>query len=59
MEEKIPKPPSQPVEYILDKIILENKVYYRDYYNNIMDQNTKLVGFYQKNGTQYEYILFC
>jgi hypothetical protein len=58
LEEKVQKPPPQPVEYIIEKITLENKVYYRDYYNNVMDQNTKLVGFYQKNGTEYEYILF-
>jgi hypothetical protein len=59
LEEKIPKKIQQPIEYILDKIILENKVYYRDSYNNILDQDTKLVGFYQNNGTKYEYILFC
>lgn len=59
LEEKIPKKFQQPIEYVLDKIILEDKVYYRDSYNNILDQDTKLVGFYQNNGTKYEYILFC
>jgi hypothetical protein len=59
LEEKIPKKPQQPYEYALDKIILEDKIYYRDKYNNIMDQDTKLIGFYQNNGNKYEYILFC
>jgi hypothetical protein len=59
LEEKIPKNLQQPLEYVLDKIILEDKVYYRDSYNNIMDYDTKLVGFYQHNGNKYEYILFC
>jgi hypothetical protein len=59
LEEKIPKKLQQPLEYALDKIILEDKVYYRDSYNNVMDADTKLVGFYQNNGTKYEYILFC
>lgn len=47
-----------PSDFILDKIYINDKAYYRDYHNNIIDENIKLVGFYQNNKTQYEYILF-
>lgn len=53
-----PKQPPLPKEYVLDKITIEDKIYYRDNNCNVIDINQKLVGFYQNEGVLYEYIFF-
>lgn len=44
--------------YTLEKIILEDKEYYIDKYNNILDENTKLMGFYHDLNSELKFILF-
>ncbi len=44
--------------YTLDKIILDDEIYYKDNCNNILDVNAKLVGFCKELEKQYEIILF-
>jgi hypothetical protein len=44
--------------YTLDKLIINEKTYYKDENNNILDENIKLVGFYRDLGVQYEAIMF-
>jgi hypothetical protein len=48
----------KPKEYVLEKITIKNKTYYRDNNSIIIDSNLKLVGFYQNKGNIYEYIFF-
>jgi hypothetical protein len=57
-EKKEVKNPFVQNDYTLEKIILEEKVYYKDNHNNILDENIKLVGFYRDLKTKYEFILF-
>lgn len=45
-------------DYTLEKIILNNKILYIDNYNNILDESTKLIGFYKDLKSNYEFILF-
>jgi hypothetical protein len=40
----------KPNDYVLDKVVIGNKVYYRDPCGLLMDANTKLVGTSRKNG---------
>lgn len=56
-ETKQVKNPFTQNEYTLEKIIIDNKVYYKDDYNNILDENIKLIGFYNDLKTKYEFIL--
>jgi hypothetical protein len=58
LDEPSKKNHNNPQDYILEKIFLENNIYYRDNYNNVVDPNLKLVGFYQNQGKIYKYILF-
>jgi hypothetical protein len=57
-EKKEVKNPFVQNDYTLEKIIIEEKTYYKDDYNNILDENIKLVGFYKDLKTKYEFILF-
>jgi hypothetical protein len=45
-------------EYVVEKIIIENKTFYRDEFNNLIDDKLKLAGFYKKNGDMYECYVF-
>jgi hypothetical protein len=56
--EKVDKLQQYQQEYTFDKIVLEDKVYYRDKFNNIVDEKAKLVGFYKNDCNKYEYMLF-
>lgn len=44
-------------EYILQKIILEGKIYYRDPDFNLMDDKLNFAGMYTRKGSVYEYII--
>lgn len=45
----------QPDDYVLDKITIDNKVYYRDLYGLLLDASVQVVGVYVKKGNTYFY----
>ena len=52
--------PKQPIDdrYILEKIIINNKTYYKDKYRNIIDTNINLVGMWELETGDFRYHLF-
>jgi hypothetical protein len=45
-------------EYVVEKITINNKAYYKDEFNNLVDNKLNLVGFYARNKDIYECYLF-
>jgi hypothetical protein len=43
--------------YVLQKVEIEGKIYYRDSYNAIMDDKLNLVGLYNCKNQVYEYMM--
>lgn len=47
-----------PDDYVLDKIIIDENVYYRDPHGLLLNNTASVVGFYTKiNGENYQYYL--
>lgn len=45
-------------DYVLEKIIIDDNVYYRDPYGLLLDKHVNIVGFYTKiSGNKYYYTL--
>lgn len=45
-------------EYVVEKITIEGKTFYKDEFNNLVNDKLKLAGFYKKNGSMYECYVF-
>ena len=52
------KPTKELKEYVLQQIIINNKIYYRDEYNCIVDKNINIVGVWNLINNNYKYFLF-
>jgi hypothetical protein len=47
-----------PDDYVLDKIVIDENVYYRDPHGLLLNDTASIVGFYAKtNGENYQYYL--
>lgn len=60
-EKKVKKPVQKIIdfnEYVVEKMTIGEKTFYRDKYNNLMDDNLKMTGFCKKKENIYECYLF-